>query len=107
MAAKFILSLDCEVKWGVADGLTAKSREMLADDRLEAAYNQIVRLLDEHELRRRSPLPACSRKALSNSRQFAPKWKQWPFALPAICSLRSTISTLTGRDGTDRTSWRS
>jgi peptidoglycan/xylan/chitin deacetylase (PgdA/CDA1 family) len=50
MPAKFILSLDCEGKWGVADRLTAVHRERLADDPLAAAYGQILGLLDQHNV---------------------------------------------------------
>lgn len=48
MPARFILSLDCEGKWGVADSLTASHRRDLADDRLAQAYGDVLRLLDEH-----------------------------------------------------------
>ena len=50
MPARFILSLDCEGKWGVADSLTASHCRKLADDRLEEAYHGILRLLDEHDI---------------------------------------------------------
>ncbi len=107
MAAKFILSLDCEGKWGVADGLTAKSREMLADDRLEAAYNQIVRLLDEHGIAATFAFAGLFSQSAEQFAAVRPQVEAMALRAPAICSLRSTISTLTGRDGTDRTSWRS
>lgn len=48
MAARFILSLDCEGKWGVADSLTPEHRRDLNDERLEWGYRQILDLLDEH-----------------------------------------------------------
>lgn len=47
MAARFILSFDCEGKWGVADHLTARHRRDLTDQRLGGTYSSIVRLLDE------------------------------------------------------------
>src|SRR5689334_12268971 len=48
--ARFILSLDCEGKWGVADHLTAIERERLTDVALRSAYSSILRLLDEFEI---------------------------------------------------------
>jgi peptidoglycan/xylan/chitin deacetylase (PgdA/CDA1 family) len=45
--ARFILSLDCEGKWGVADHQTARHRGELSDQRLRDAYRSIVALLDE------------------------------------------------------------
>jgi len=50
MAARFVLSLDCEGKWGVADSLTASHRCKLTDDRLAGAYDAILRLLDEYDI---------------------------------------------------------
>jgi peptidoglycan/xylan/chitin deacetylase (PgdA/CDA1 family) len=48
--ARFILSFDCEGKWGVADGLTAKHRRDLSDERLHEAYQSILDVLDEYEI---------------------------------------------------------
>jgi hypothetical protein len=45
--ARFILSLDCEGKWGVADHLSARHRRDLSDQRLREAYRSIVAVLDE------------------------------------------------------------
>jgi hypothetical protein len=45
--ARFILSLDCEGKWGVADHLTARHGIELSDERLREAYRSIVAVLDE------------------------------------------------------------
>lgn len=45
---RFILSLDCEGKWGVADHLTPAHDEQLADDRLREAYDAIADLLAHH-----------------------------------------------------------
>jgi len=46
MTARFILSLDCEGKWGVADILGPREQETLSDARLRRAYSDIVALLD-------------------------------------------------------------
>ena len=50
MTATFILSLDCEGKWGVADLLGSDHARQLTDDRLRKAYAEIVALLDEHQV---------------------------------------------------------
>lgn len=47
---RFILSLDCEGKWGIADHLTPKDDELLSDTRLRRAYGDIVALLDRIEI---------------------------------------------------------
>lgn len=47
MTARFILSLDCEGKWGVADLLNAAFHRDLSDAKLKTAYRDIVVLLDE------------------------------------------------------------
>lgn len=46
MAARFILSLDCEGKWGVADHLGPSEQETLSEARLRTAYGELLRLLD-------------------------------------------------------------
>jgi peptidoglycan/xylan/chitin deacetylase (PgdA/CDA1 family) len=50
MGATFILSLDCEGKWGVADHLTAEDHRDLNDSRLQHAYRSILGILDEHRV---------------------------------------------------------
>lgn len=50
MTARFILSLDCEGKWGVADLLNADLHRTLSDERLRSAYAALVELLDEFEI---------------------------------------------------------
>lgn len=50
MTARFILSLDCEGKWGVADHLGRNEQRSLTDDALRAAYSAILGLLDEYEV---------------------------------------------------------
>lgn len=50
MAARFILSLDCEGKWGVADHLTRRHHDWLSDERLRQAYRGVVDVLDEFEV---------------------------------------------------------
>src|SRR5688500_11776929 len=50
MAARFILSLDCEGKWGVADLLSPANHAALSSERLVQAYSKIVALLDEYNV---------------------------------------------------------
>ena len=50
MPARFILSFDCEGKWGSADCLTAQHRRDLTDDKLRVAYDAILKLLDEYKI---------------------------------------------------------
>jgi peptidoglycan/xylan/chitin deacetylase (PgdA/CDA1 family) len=47
MNTRFILSLDCEGKWGVADHLSRQEHEWLTDARLREAYGGLLSLLDE------------------------------------------------------------
>ena len=48
MPARFILSFDCEGKWGSADCLTAEHQRELTDDKLRHAYRAVLKLLDEY-----------------------------------------------------------
>jgi len=50
VAARFILSLDCEGKWGVADILTPFEHATLTRKRQAEAYGKILALLDEYEV---------------------------------------------------------
>ena len=50
MAARFILSLDCEGKWGVADQLTANVHRLLSDVELRIGYRNVLALLDEFDV---------------------------------------------------------
>ena len=50
MPGIFILSLDCEGKWGIADQLNESHREFLSDARLRVAYASVVALLDQFGL---------------------------------------------------------
>lgn len=47
---RFILSLDCEGKWGVADQLGGDFAATLDDERLKAGYSRLIGLLDEFEM---------------------------------------------------------
>ena len=47
MTARFILTFDCEGKWGVADVLDQFDRRLLSDQSLQRAYSSIVGLLDQ------------------------------------------------------------
>jgi peptidoglycan/xylan/chitin deacetylase (PgdA/CDA1 family) len=47
MPATFMLTFDCEGRWGVADHLTERDRASLTDKGLREAYASILALLDE------------------------------------------------------------
>jgi peptidoglycan/xylan/chitin deacetylase (PgdA/CDA1 family) len=50
MTGRFILSLDCEGKWGVADHLGPVEHRALGDASLREAYSSVVGLLDEFDI---------------------------------------------------------
>jgi peptidoglycan/xylan/chitin deacetylase (PgdA/CDA1 family) len=50
MPARFILSLDCEGKWGVADALSRSHRRDLSNEKLRLAYGSIRNLLEEFRI---------------------------------------------------------
>lgn len=50
MTARFILSLDCEGKWGVADCLAPNHDALLSDANLKNAYEGILRVLSEFNM---------------------------------------------------------
>lgn len=50
MTARFILSLDCEGKWGIADMMNAATHAELSDESLQKAYRGIIGLLDEYDI---------------------------------------------------------
>ena len=50
MRTKFILSLDCEGKWGVADKLSPEHRDQLSQERLQYAYERLLWILREYQI---------------------------------------------------------
>lgn len=50
MPPSVILSLDCEGKWGMADHLQAYHHRLLTSANLAAAYRQLLRMLETHEI---------------------------------------------------------
>lgn len=50
MPARFVLSLDCEGKWGAADHLGARDSRYLSDERLRRAYRSILAVLDDFSI---------------------------------------------------------
>lgn len=59
MSARFILSLDCEGKWGVADHLSASDHIALSDDGLRRAYGSIIALLEKYNIPATFAFTAC------------------------------------------------
>ncbi len=47
---RFILSLDCEGKWGIADHLRPEDHVLLGTARLKDAYTSICNLLDKYQI---------------------------------------------------------
>jgi hypothetical protein len=50
MPARFIFSLDCEGKWGVADQLHRDAHRTLSTERLREAYAGLLALLDRYDI---------------------------------------------------------
>jgi peptidoglycan/xylan/chitin deacetylase (PgdA/CDA1 family) len=50
MPTTFILSLDCEGKWGMADSLTPSIRHLITNESLKWAYRSLLELLDQYEI---------------------------------------------------------
>jgi len=50
MTGRFIISLDCEGKWGMADSLQPYHHRMLTDDALARAYQDLVEIFDRHAM---------------------------------------------------------
>lgn len=46
----FVMSLDCEGKWGMADGLQPYHHKLLTSERLAGAYRQLLDLLERHRV---------------------------------------------------------
>lgn len=50
MAGCFIVSFDCEGKWGMADHLTGDHHRFLTDENLTKVYHDLVAMLGDHEI---------------------------------------------------------
>jgi len=50
VAGNFIISFDCEGKWGVADHLNGNHEAYLTNKNLNEAYSKLVEILDENEI---------------------------------------------------------
>lgn len=50
MTTKFILSLDCEGKWGIADKLSPEHEHTLSSEQLKKAYREILSLLSSNKI---------------------------------------------------------
>jgi peptidoglycan/xylan/chitin deacetylase (PgdA/CDA1 family) len=49
-AARFIVSLDCEGKWGMADHLQPYHHQLITDEALARAYEQLVGIFGRYEI---------------------------------------------------------
>jgi peptidoglycan/xylan/chitin deacetylase (PgdA/CDA1 family) len=50
VSGRFIISLDCEGKWGMADKLEPFHHRLLTDDALARVYDDLVALFDRHDM---------------------------------------------------------
>ena len=50
MSGKFIISFDCESKWGMADSLTSIHKEMFHASELERVYSELITLLEKYNM---------------------------------------------------------
>jgi glycosyltransferase involved in cell wall biosynthesis len=50
MSGKFIISFDCESKWGMADSLSSIHHEMFHASELERVYSELITLLEKYNM---------------------------------------------------------
>lgn len=51
MAGNFIISFDCEGKWGMSDHLTDHHHACLTNEKLNEAYSKLIGILDKNEVK--------------------------------------------------------
>lgn len=51
MAGTFIISFDCEGKWGICDHLNGQNNKTFTNENLVAAYRELLRILEEKEIK--------------------------------------------------------
>lgn len=89
MAGHFILSLDCEGKWGVADHLEPAHHATLTEARLRESYAAILALLARYDIAATFAFVGCF--ALSKSALLALPHREMaarlPFTAPAFADL--------------------
>jgi peptidoglycan/xylan/chitin deacetylase (PgdA/CDA1 family) len=51
MAGNFIISLDCEGKWGMSDHLTDHHHACLTNEKLNESYSKLIKILEENEIK--------------------------------------------------------
>ena len=76
MAGRFILSLDCEGKWGVADHLGPAEHRTLGDASLREAYRSVVALLDEFDIPATFAFVGLFGESISSFRRLRPAVEQ-------------------------------
>ena len=50
MSGQFIISFDCESKWGMADSLSSIHQEMFNASELERVYFELITLLEKYNM---------------------------------------------------------
>lgn len=76
MVAQFILSFDCEGKWGVADHLTAQDQQSLSEKNLRWAYQQTLCLLDKYQIPATFAFVGCFSLTSRELKEIEPEFKK-------------------------------
>lgn len=98
MTARFILSFDCEGKWGVADHLGGFHRS-LTDARLRRAYGQIVELLDQFSIPATFAFVGCFAEEETGLRRLMPQLRALEVTAPHYLGPALTDMTEGSREG--------
>jgi hypothetical protein len=70
MSGRFILSLDCEGKWGVADHLNDTQARALSRENLERAYRGLSDTLDRHDIVATFAFAGCFARSLDELKRM-------------------------------------
>jgi len=76
VTGRFILSLDCEGKWGVADHLGAVEHRTLTDASLREAYSSVVALLDDFDIPATFAFVGLFGESVGSFRRLRPAFEQ-------------------------------
>lgn len=99
MPARFILSFDCEGKWGSADGLTAGHRRDLTDRKLRDAYRSILALLDQYQVPATFAFAGAFSKSRERFAELRPEIEALALRFPAYLAPALRDIDETGGDG--------
>ncbi|HEY7809909.1 MAG TPA: hypothetical protein VIA98_05990 [Allosphingosinicella sp.] len=99
MTARFILSLDCEGKWGVADVLTRDYHRQLSDERLREAYHALLALLRNYDVAATFAFVGLFGEDRANVRRLEPELRQLAEQVPHYLSPALEDMTAGSREG--------